>query len=133
MPLARAALLVLALVVCAWFALGIRQAHDTSQATAILSAGGGVSSAQAPHVDSLLRAAKTLNPDSQVDLLRGRLAVIENDRPRAVQILEDVVRREPMNLQGWLLLAEASRNVPEIRRAVANLVKLDPRLVPPRR
>jgi predicted Zn-dependent protease len=131
-PLARALSLLLALVLCAWFALGIRQAHDTSQATSSLSNSGGLSSAQAARVDSLLSAAGTLNPDSQVGLLRGRAALAENDRPRAVRIIEDVTRREPMNLQAWLLLAEASRNVPEIELAVARVAELDPRLAIPR-
>ena len=33
----RAALLALALVACAWFAIGARQAHDLDSATAIVS------------------------------------------------------------------------------------------------
>jgi predicted Zn-dependent protease len=133
-PVHRVLSLLLALVVCVWFALGIRQARDTSQASSILSNRNGVSAVQAAHAGSLLSAAGTLNPDTQVDLLRGQVALAQNDRPRAVRIVEDVTRREPMNVQAWLLLAEASRNVPEIERAVAHVGMLDPRLaIPPSR
>jgi predicted Zn-dependent protease len=127
MPLARALSLVVALVVCAWFALGIRQAHDTSQAAAILSHGAELSYAQAAHADSLLHSARVLNPDLQVDVLRAQAALIENDRARAARILEDVVRREPTNLDGWVFLTRASRNVPELERAAARIAELDPK------
>jgi predicted Zn-dependent protease len=129
----RALSLLLALVLCAWFALGIRQARDTSQATSILSNRNGVSGAQAAHAGSLLSAAKMLNPDAQVDLLRGRVALAENDRPVAVRIVEDVTRREPMNLQAWLLFAETTLYLPDIKLAVARVAALDPRLTIPRR
>jgi predicted Zn-dependent protease len=126
MPLVRVLSLVAALVVCAWFALGIRQAHETTQAAAILSHGTDSSYAQAAHADSLLHSARALNPDLQVDVLRAEAALIENDRARAVRILEDVVRREPTNLDGWVFLTRASRNVPELKRAAARIAELDP-------
>jgi hypothetical protein len=124
---------VLALVVCAWFALGVRRAHDTSRANSILSSQDGVSDAQAAHAASLLNSAGTLNPDSQVDLLRGRAALAQNDRPRAVRIIEDVTRREPMNVEAWLALAETTRFLPEIKLAVLRVAELDPRLTIPQR
>jgi predicted Zn-dependent protease len=133
MPVVRVLSLVLALLVCAWFALGVRQADDTSQATAIVARGPDVSSAEAAHADSLLQAAGTLNPDSQVDLLRAQVALIEKRRDRALRILEDVVRREPTNLLGWQLLTLASQNVPELARVAARIAELDPRVVSRRR
>jgi hypothetical protein len=123
----RPAGIVLALVLCAWFGLGIVQAHDTNTATTIINE-PGMSAKQAKHVRALLRGAGTLNPDLQVQLLRGRLALLENDRARAVGIFRDATRREPMNVQAWLLLAEAAYgNGPLINLAVTNISELDPR------
>ncbi len=126
--IARSVGLVLAIVVCAWFALGIRQVRDTSRATAILSGQSSPDRAEVAHAQALLRSAGTLNPDLQVDLLRGQAALLEHDRTRATRIVQSVVRREPMNLEAWLLLAEATPNVSVANHAVARLGALDPRL-----
>jgi predicted Zn-dependent protease len=114
------------IVVCAWFALGVLQAHDTTRAESIIEASTSLSGARASHTASLLQDASTLNPDTQVDILRARLAVLEHERSKAVPILEDVVRREPLNLDGWLWLAEVSRRLPQIKLAVAKIAQLDP-------
>lgn len=127
MILARAAGLALALAACAWFALGVRQARDLSAARAIVSGPGSLTSARAGKAESLLRAAGTLNPDSQVQLLRGEVALREQERARARRILEAVVSGEPMNIQGWILLAQAAYGSPLVRVAVANIARLAPR------
>jgi predicted Zn-dependent protease len=128
MAVARAALAVFAVIACAWFALGIRQAHDTNQAQAIVSGQQSLTAGQAAHVDSLLKAAGTLNPDLQIDLLRGEAALLRHDRPRAMRSFESIVHREPDNLQGWVLLAQAAYgNGPLINRSLGNIDRLDPR------
>ncbi len=71
----RSVLAVLALVCCAWFALGVRQSHDLAAANAIVSAQGKPTPAQARRVNSLLDSASTLNPDQQVNILRAGLNV----------------------------------------------------------
>jgi predicted Zn-dependent protease len=126
MAVARIAAAVAAVVVCAWFALGVRQARDTTRAQSIIDASSSLSGARASQTASLLHNAGMLNPDSQVDILRGRLAVLENDRPQAVRILEGVVHREPLNIDGWLWLAQATKSLPEIKLAVAKIAELDP-------
>lgn len=95
----------LAVVVCAWFALGVRQAHDTDQATAIISSGARPSGAEARRAESLLHAAKELNPDSAVDVLRARLSLEQGNPLLARTILERVVGREPRNALAWEWLA----------------------------
>ncbi len=97
--------LLVAVVVCAWFAVGIRQAHDTSKATAIVSGANRLNGAQAERAASLLRAAGFLNPDTEVDLLRAQLARDLSERQRAEQILAGVVRKEPLNVRAWVSLA----------------------------
>ena len=97
---------VLALVVCAWFALGVRQAHDTSRANSIVSSDDGVSAAQAAHAASLLELGRHAQSGLAGRHAPGRAALAQNDRARAVRIVEDVTRREPMNVEAWLPLAE---------------------------
>jgi predicted Zn-dependent protease len=128
MLLARAAAVSLAVVVCAWFALGIRQADDTNTAASIVGGASTLSAQQGAHADSVLRAAGTLNPDSQVDLLRGAVALREHQQQRAARILESVVAREPMNVEAWALLAQAAfGNGPLVNEALAHIGLLDPR------
>ena len=108
MLLARAAAASVGVLVCAWFTLGIRQAHDTNKVQSLVSSTNTLSAQQAGHADALLRAAGTLNPDSTVDLLRAVVALREHQQQRAVPIIEAVVGREPMNVEAWTLLAEAA-------------------------
>jgi hypothetical protein len=98
---------IVALVACLWFALDVRQAVDTSKAESIISQSGGLSAAQSAKAASLLRSARALNPDREVDILQGRLALEEHDPARARQILEAVVRDEPMNIEAWFQLLQA--------------------------
>jgi len=119
----------LAAIVCAWFAIGIRQAHDTAKASSILSAGAPLNASQAAHVTALLRGAKLLNPDEQVAVLRGELAIRRNDLAAARNILRAVARAEPMNLQAWVWLAKASSNDPStFLLALLHINQLEPRV-----
>jgi hypothetical protein len=116
-----------AALVCAWFAVGIRQAHDTAKATSILSAATPLNGVQAAHVAEFLRGARLLNPDQQVELLRGELAIRRNDLAAARRILGGVVRTEPMNVQGWIWLAKASSNNPSaFVLALLHINRLEP-------
>ena len=107
---AAAACALLAVAACAWFVVGIRQAQEIQRASAILSRASTVTPAEARTVSSLLSSAAFLDPDREVNLLRGQLA-LERGRPsRAQQIIEHVTRAEPQNLAAWLALAQAATN-----------------------
>jgi hypothetical protein len=124
---ARAAVAVLALLACAWFAIGVRQAHGTSSATAILSGKAALSPAQVVHVSRLIQDARVLNPATDPDLLRAQLMLETGDRPQARGIIDGVVRREPMNLEGWLWLARASSDSPpSFLRALEHINRVAP-------
>jgi hypothetical protein len=123
----RAGVLALAVLACAWFVVGIRQARDVTRATAILSARVPVDAARAARVSTLVRGAKLLSPDPAVDLLSAQLAIRRGDRPRARRIAEGVVRAEPMNVQAWLWLAKASSDSPPtFVRALVHINALEP-------
>jgi predicted Zn-dependent protease len=125
--LGRVALTLLAAVICAWFVLGSRQAHDLSSATAIVDASSTPSAQQAARARSLLSSASTLNPDRQVEVERGMLALVRGHSARAVAILEGITREEPMNLVAWVDLAQAAYGTAQVEpRAVRQLSLLDP-------
>jgi hypothetical protein len=126
----RASSVGLALVVCAWFVLGIQQAHDTNRVTAIVSGLFGqreLRPAQASRANSLLNSAQVLNPDAQVDVLRARVALLRGDRARAKRILIDVLRREPMNIAAWYGLATSAKDQPTVLLALGRIARLAPK------
>jgi len=94
----------------AWFAIGVRQARDTDRATDIITSATPLSPARARDAQSLLRAAKQLNPDAAVDLLGAQLALRQGNRPRARSIARSVTRSEPQNIEAWLAYGAASSN-----------------------
>jgi predicted Zn-dependent protease len=126
----RASIISLAIVACAWFALAVRAAHDSNRATAIVSSKATLTAARAAHARSLLDAAATLNPDTTVDLLRAQVALARNDEAGAVRTILSVTNREPLNLQAWVALAQATlhRNPPLVLIAVRNIGRLDPHI-----
>jgi predicted Zn-dependent protease len=100
----RVGLLAVAVVVCAWFALGAHQTVDTNRAAALIG-GGPLSPTQARQAASLLGSARTLNPDLTPDILRGELALGRRQDAAGVADLESVTRREPLDLEAWSALA----------------------------
>jgi hypothetical protein len=115
-----------ALVVCAWFAIGVRQAHDLNQATSVVDQASQPTRAQIAHAASLLNAAAFLNPDSQVKLVRAELEIGDNEIPQGRKIVQGVLRDEPQNLQAWYLLAQDAGGRKLLFRALAQITKLDP-------
>lgn len=105
----RVGLVALALTVCAWFALGARQAHYQNRATALIDRAGTPAPAQTAEILKLLDDAGTLNPDRNVDLLRAQAYTRGGDQAAAERIGESVVRAEPQNIDGWVVLRVAAR------------------------
>ncbi len=127
MRIAYALTLAFAAAAGAWFALGIRQAHDITAATNIIAQPNTVTPFQSGRAASLLSSAGTLNPDTDVDVLRARLAGRNEQFERAQHILEKVVHEEPMNLEAWGWLAGMSlANPPIAHLAEAHIAKLMP-------
>ena len=128
-----AGLIIFSLCALAWFVVGIRQAHDTNAAAAIVTGASRLPAGQRRHAADLLSAAKVLNPDTQVDVLRAELALGQGDRAAARRILEQVVAKEPENAVAWEWLARASvGDLHEFFLAGIHLARLVPRVPPPR-
>jgi hypothetical protein len=120
---------VAAIVVCAWFALGVVQAHDTDAATTVIGASVHLTHAQALQADSLLSSAGTLNPDTTVTLLRGEAALKSGHPRRALAIELPVTRAEPLNVDAWAAVATAAYDAHRghlLTRAAARIGVLDP-------
>jgi hypothetical protein len=125
MRVLRPALLLVAVAACAWFVVGAREAHEVDQATNVVEAGAHTP-AQLRSADSELRSAAFLNPDREVDILRGRVAIDEHRLSQARQILAGVVDAEPENLNGWIWFTGANLGRPAAREGTAHLARLDP-------
>ncbi len=120
---------VLALVVCAWFALGAHQAVNTSRGSAIVSGVSRLSTAEARRTLALLDDAGTLNPDLGVDILRAQAYLASGNAPVAREVLSTVTRQEPQNVEGWLWLARASgANAALFYKSLRHVRQLEPRL-----
>jgi hypothetical protein len=102
--LIRALVVLVAIVACAWFAVGVRQAHGVSQATAILSSSPRLSAAQAARANAALNSARFLNPDTTVDLLRAEVDDARGHPAAAARILLTIAHKEPMNVAPWVAL-----------------------------
>jgi predicted Zn-dependent protease len=132
MKAARWICAALALVACAWFAFGIRQAIDTSRATAIANRGNHVTATQVHQVSSLAAGARLLNPDKQPDVLLGQTEFEHGDSAAARGVLEPVTRSEPQNVTAWLWLARASHgDAATFYEAALRVQQLEPRFPPP--
>lgn len=126
--LAPLLVVVLALVACAWFVLGIRQSHDLNVAEAIISRPRVLTPAQAARAAALLHQATQLNPDAAVDLARSQLALKQGEAARARAIALGVTRSEPENIQAWLAFGSAAAHDP---RAFALALRHLNQLAPP--
>ena len=80
MPVLRWGLLAVALVMCAWFALGAIQTRDQDRAAALINTFVSPSPAVTEHILGLLDTAGTLNPDRNIDFLHKVLNVFDKCR-----------------------------------------------------
>ncbi len=119
---------MVALVLAAWFALGIRESHEINTVTSIASA-GRLTPPQVRRADDLLQSAGTLNPDRQVQLLRGQVALAAGRSGDAQRLFLQVGHAEPMNLNAWAgLVRAAGSNHGLIRLALDNIARLAPKV-----
>ena len=100
----RIVLVAISLLACAGFALGIRQVHDQQQAEPLVSGPGKLTAAKTARARRLLDGAAELNPDTEPDFLRAQLDFRTGERAAGRRLLLGVLRREPENINAWLLL-----------------------------
>ena len=117
-----------ALLVCAWFVLGVVQAASTDAAREELTGEGWPDGARAARVEDRLDRAAPLNPDTTVEKLRAQLAGRQGDRALSQRLLEAVVREHPDDIDAWarLLVATTGRDEAATARARAAMRRLSP-------
>jgi hypothetical protein len=94
-----------ALLVCAWFVLAAVQARALDRAKEVVRAPGVPSAAQTDRAERLLDTAGFLSPGTEDDLIRAQLLTETARGPEARRLLDDVVAREPDNIDAWSRLA----------------------------
>lgn len=94
-----------ALLVSAWFGLTAVQARDLDAAREIVRAPGVPGAAQTDRAERLLDTAGFLHPGSAADLIRAQILTETARGAEARRVLEDVVAREPDNIEAWSRLA----------------------------
>jgi hypothetical protein len=125
---ARVALLVVAVIACAWFGLGAFQVHAQSRAASLLPRDANVSPALARVIAHELDRAGALNPDRSVDLLRAQLDLHSGNRAGAERVIKQVARDEPEYVDAWFLLQIVAfpRDPQTVQLANARTRELDP-------
>jgi hypothetical protein len=115
-----------AAVIAAWYGLGIVQAHDLNRASAIVSRSGPLSMQDGRKAASALATAGTFNPDSRVDIERGKLALARGERAAGLRIIEAVTRREPDWADAWFALASSADSGALSDAALRQIARLVP-------
>jgi hypothetical protein len=92
----------LAIVICAWFVVGARQAHEQDIATDLIAMPGAeLHAAVYDRTTALLDSAAFLDPGVNVTILRAAQAQEAQRYGRAERYLAEAVRAEPDNLAAW--------------------------------
>ena len=106
--------------------------HEDGQAIAVHDP-AKLTPAQVEHALSLLRRSEAHTPDTEPILDQAALLVRKGQMRRATPLLEDIVDREPENVQAWAVLALATRTTNPARsaQARARTATLAPDVPPP--
>jgi hypothetical protein len=125
----RLAVLTVAVLACAWFVVSVGQTHDQTRATSLIDRPGTPSRSQTAEILRLLHGAGRLNPDRTIAVLRAQAQTRAGAQAAAVRTAAAVVRAEPRNIDAWVVLRFAARDVnpAESRLAAA----MERRLAPP--
>jgi predicted Zn-dependent protease len=122
----RAGLAVLAVLAIAWTGVLLRDTRLQERATEL--AGPPREAERLEQSARDFEAAGFLNPDTAPEM--GRALALQRQRraDEAIAVVEDVVRREPENLNAWRLLSVLTieRDPARSRQAVARASELDP-------
>jgi tetratricopeptide (TPR) repeat protein len=125
----RSALVVIALLVGAWLALGVRAdaLENSSQAVINRARSGPIPPAQAKQaLDDLARAGR-LSPDQTPVIHQGELLAAIGRTDEANAVAKRATDAEPENLQAWFLTwVLADPGTPAKARAKARLLYLNP-------
>ena len=127
---ARAILLVVALVAVGYLAVQLQASHRLDEGKEIAFSPRQVSPSDSRRAERRLEDAEALNNDATPDIYRAIVIARAGRRQEAIGILQDVVRREPENVEAWGWLEFASRGrYPALNARVrARIRELNPQI-----
>jgi hypothetical protein len=125
--LVRTLLVVLALGVGAWLAVGYRDAKLEARGERVVAdmRHGPITPARAREGLDALDDARFVNASEDPDLTEGNLRLFRGQRVRAVELANQVIAEHPENADAWFLAYLAERG-PARRAALKRLSELDP-------
>ena len=128
--IARAAIVVAAVLIGAWLVSGLIPVRDEREGIAAVRA----TPQDLPRAYRLLGQAAAHTRSTEPDLRLAQLDALTRHPDRAVRRLRVVTGREPENRDAWVLLAQTARTVdPALAaRAVARARALSPPVPPDR-
>ncbi len=106
--IARGMLAALAVVLIAWFGLLARDHELGTAASQRIVDEPDMGAAQWHDAMRDLKRAELLDPSTDWSLIRAQYLLLR-DRPAALAVAEDVLRREPDNLGAWWVVLRATR------------------------
>jgi predicted Zn-dependent protease len=117
---ARALVIVVALLVLAWLGVNLR-GYDKLEEGQRLAFAPDASESSAGQAARLLDDARFLNPDTRPLLAEGSLLVARGGArtEEGLAMLEEAVRKEPDNVVAWAVLASATRRLDPQRSQAA--------------
>ena len=118
---------VLAIAAIAWLALGYRSTVLSDRGER-LAERPDQTAAQVREAEGTLDDARFLNPDTRPLFVEGFLLATHRRYEEGIDLLEQGVRREPDNVVGWGILAQATarRDPARSREARAEILRLSP-------
>jgi len=129
----RAGIVVLAVAAIAWLAAGLAATRAQDELSRLVAVTEDPTAARIARAADLRRDAERWAPGRRASLLEATMRLNGGDAEGAVRLLGDVVRDEPENGEGWLLLARAAaeRDPALADRAMARVRVLAPEVPPP--
>jgi hypothetical protein len=125
--LVRTGLVVLALGVGAWLAVGYRDAKLEAKGERVVAEmrHGPITPARAGEGLDALDDARFINPSEDPDLVEGNLRLFRGQREKAAEIANQLIADHPENADAWFLAYLAERGSAK-RAALKRLSELDP-------
>ena len=126
--LPRAAIALLAIALVAWSAVLWRDERIGQAASSRIIHNPQLSDSDWAREVERLRDAELLDPSTKWPVARAGALLQRGRRAAAARVIEDVLEREPANVEAWIVLREATRGrAPErAAQARAELRRLNP-------
>jgi predicted Zn-dependent protease len=132
--LLRGAVVVVALLALAWLGVLYRDRRVGQDAADVVFYQPGLGQAEWERQMERMQDARLLDPDRYWDLTRARYFLLRDRPHEALRTAEDLVSDEPANIDAWIVVYKAGRQLDprRARQALAEIRRLDPLIAPAR-